>query len=102
MLSQDLQSLKTWFEATRLPGNVMSDEAADAFAAALGVAVESARQLEHTSIAPAGGDAFDLTPETGKLIRTARALAGAANVVMLHAAFPLQVVDAAPLDGGAA
>jgi hypothetical protein len=90
MLSQDLRSLQTWFDAAQLSGNTMSKPAAEAFSAALGVAVESAVELERCGIRSmiANIEVDGLSPEVERLIDAARAMAGAAHVVMLHASGP--------------
>lgn len=83
MLSQDLLSLQIWFDTCRTGKHEMTAAGADAFSHALGAAFEQAVALEGT-LAP------QLTAiPTDTLIETARAMANATNVIVLHADRPL-------------
>jgi len=90
MLSQHLRELRNFFEANVAAGK-MSRENAVMFGQALGYAADIAEGME---------GAAAMQQSTEEVIRQARLISGAANVVLLHAAGKLGRDDAPR--GGAA
>jgi hypothetical protein len=103
MLSNDLRSLRDYFDATVLGTGQMTSHVAEAFSSALTATIEQAEALEGRPVDP-----FSASERaTEELIRASRLMSGAANVVLLSAARGefgglRSCLPCRPDDGGAA
>lgn len=95
MLTQDLLSLQIWFDTCRTGQHEMTAAGAEHFSRAIGACFEQAVALENNPLFCIVPSRLDVPePSINELIETARAMANATNVVLLHAERPLWRDDA--------
>jgi hypothetical protein len=90
MLSQDLLSLRSWFDTCRTGQQTMTPQGAEKFSRAIGACFAQAVAMENAPLAaivPSDADVPQQSIE--ELIDTARMLANTTNIVMLSFERPL-------------